>query len=267
MRTIFYIVLSGLILLAACEEPIDWKLDPQDERVLVVDGIFTNENLNHLVKLSLSNKHSNEGFVPASNAQVVISDGTDFVQLTEFPLRSGFYYTPKIRASTNRQYILFIQYGGEEYFASDRAKPVELMKSVDIRPVNDSLFTIFFTAENDQSYIRHFLTWENTAYCSQSNDICFAQINHYDLKTVDVNDLFKSNKERVLFPENTILLRKKYSISNIYRAYLRALLSETEWRGGLFDIEKGNVFSNVSNGALGFFAVSTVVSDTTIVTR
>ncbi len=268
MKLILYILIPASFLLAACEEePVDWELNPDDSQVLVVDGILTNKNINHLVKLSLSNKNSNEGFTPATNAFVLISDGTNSVTLTEFPTGSGFYYTPKIRAVINKQYFLFIQYEGQEYLAADQAKPVEQMRPVNIRAENDSLFTIFFSNENDPSYIRHLLSWENTPYCAQSNQLCFAKIIHYDLKTVDVNEMFKPDKERVFFPENTILVRTKYSISDIYRAYLRAMLSETEWRGGLFDVEKGNVFSNVSNDALGFFAVSTVVSDTTLVIR
>ena len=43
------------------------------------------------------------------------------------------------------------------------------------------------------------------------------------------------------------------------------MLSETEWRGGLFDVKRANVITNLSEGAVGFFAVSTVVTDTTTV--
>ena len=51
-------------------------------------------------------------------------------------------------------------------------------------------------------------------------------------------------------------------MSSRYQEYLRSLLSETEWRGGVFDVEKANVKTNMSEGAIGFFAVTTVVSDT-----
>jgi hypothetical protein len=45
------------------------------------------------------------------------------------------------------------------------------------------------------------------------------------------------------------------------------VLSETEWRGGAFDVQRENVPTNLSKGAIGFFAVSTVLSDTTIITE
>jgi hypothetical protein len=37
---------------------------------------------------------------------------------------------------------------------------------------------------------------------------------------------------------------------------------ETEWSGGLFDVQPGNVTTNLTNGALGYFAVCMIVSDT-----
>jgi len=42
------------------------------------------------------------------------------------------------------------------------------------------------------------------------------------------------------------------------------MLLETEWRGGLFDVAHGNLETNLSQGAFGFFAVSTVIRDTII---
>ena len=43
------------------------------------------------------------------------------------------------------------------------------------------------------------------------------------------------------------------------------MLSETEWRGAVFDVHRADVTTNLSNGAIGFFAVSTIVSDTTVI--
>jgi hypothetical protein len=42
-------------------------------------------------------------------------------------------------------------------------------------------------------------------------------------------------------------------------------MAETEWRGGLFDVQPGNVRTNLSEGAVGYFAVSQVAADSTII--
>jgi hypothetical protein len=43
------------------------------------------------------------------------------------------------------------------------------------------------------------------------------------------------------------------------------MLSETEWRGGVFDVQRDNVSTNINGGGAGFFAVSTVLKDTMVV--
>jgi hypothetical protein len=77
-----------------------------------------------------------------------------------------------------------------------------------------------------------------------------------------VNEIFKPAKEDFSFPVNSVVIRKKYSVSPAYRAFLRSVLSETEWRGGLFDVDRANATTNLSAGAVGFFAVTTVLTDT-----
>ena len=58
---------------------------------------------------------------------------------------------------------------------------------------------------------------------------------------------------------------KKYSLSPEHEKFIRSMLIETSWNGGSFDTEEDNVYTNLSKGALGFFAVSIVLSDTVIV--
>jgi len=250
-------------MFGSCEERTDWSLDGTDSGILVVDGSISNERTNHLVKLSLSNQFSNEGLQPATGATVIITDGQDNVPLTEIPAGSGFYYTPIFQAVIDKQYILYIAYQGAEYFAADQAEPVEPLTPIKIFPVTDTTRVIVPQGTSQRSLTKYIMSWSHTPYC-QPADTCFAKYNFYDLQTVDVNELFKPNKDPVLFPPTTIIVRKKYSLSQLYREYLRSVLSETEWRGSSFDVQPGNIESNVSNGALGFFSVSMVDSDTTI---
>jgi hypothetical protein len=77
--------------------------------------------------------------------------------------------------------------------------------------------------------------------------------------------MYKPDKEIFQFPKGTTVIRRKYSVSDAYRAFLRSMLSETEWRGGVFDVQRSNVTTNLSEGAVGFFAVCSVVADTTVV--
>jgi len=260
---IIWIIFGGLF---SCQEQVDWELSPRSTELIVVDGIFTNERINHLVKISRTNLNSNDGWTPVSGAVVAITDGADLRVLTEFPAGSGFYYTASnVQAVFGKTYALIIQWEGQAYFGGDRAEPVEPLGPLNYGPAGD-LYTLHFPEGNGPSMTKYFMSWEQTNYCQVSGTICFAKVVDYDLKTIDVNELFKPDKEKVLFPAGTVVLRKKYSVSNSYRNYLRGLLSETEWRGGQFDVARGNVVTNMSEGAIGYFAVSMAVTDTTSIT-
>lgn len=264
-----WIIFMLSLFMISCEEQFDWDTVPQENDLLVVDALLTNEKMNHLVKLSRTNPESNQGWNPASGAVVIISDGEKNELLTEFPVNSGLYYTSSdFRAVFAKQYYLIIRYMGKIYSATDSSVPGEPFTSEELYKDADSgLFELNFTPSGIPSMTRYFLTWSHTEYCqqNQNNDLCSAKVVYYDLKTIGVNENFKPEKEKVLFPNGTIIVRKKYSLSEAYRQFLRSMLSETEWRGGLFDVQRGNAFTNLSEGAVGFFAISTVVTDTTIV--
>lgn len=254
-----------LPLLIGCQEvPIDFPLQSQRLNALVVEGTLTNERLNHRIKLSLPYTIQNGIAAPATGAIVSVSDGTSSVVLTEFPAGSGEYYTPLSRAVFGRTYTLSIQYQGKAYLAQDSSVPVEPLAALDYRKVNELYALNLYRNGQDANFIDHQISWANTTSCT-AGTACEGRIVFYDLKTVDVNEIFKPDKEEFLFPVNTVVIRKKYSLSPAYKAFLRSVLSETEWRGGIFDVQRANATTNLSDGAIGFFAVSTVVSDTTIV--
>jgi hypothetical protein len=80
-----------------------------------------------------------------------------------------------------------------------------------------------------------------------------------------VAEEFGPAKQEIWFPAGTTLIRKKYSLTKSHQEFIRSLLIETEWRGGLFDMEQGNVLTNFSHGTRGWFAACMVISDTNIV--
>ena len=88
---------------------------------------------------------------------------------------------------------------------------------------------------------------------------------YYTLDVIDVNQIFAPDKEEIIFPKGAKFFRRKYSLSEKHQEFLRSLLSETDWRGGFFDVAQGNVKTNLSSGAVGFFAVSMVQTDITVV--
>jgi hypothetical protein len=87
-------------------------------------------------------------------------------------------------------------------------------------------------------------------------------LRYYTLSTVDVNQFFKPAGTKHSFPANSQIIRRKYSLAPDYERFIRSLLSETEWKGGWFDVLPGNLHTNLTPGALGYFAACSVVTDT-----
>ena len=262
------IILSVLLLLLviACEDAIHLPLSSMDAKLVVVEGILTNENISHQIKLSQTYKEQNGNIMPISGALVKVTEGNNIYPLTEIPIGSGEYYTPVMRAVFGKIYTLSIQYQGKEYTASDSPVPVEPMRPLQDQHENNQYALILNPYGQNPNFIDHNISWENTDACT-SGSTCKGKIVYYDLKTIDTNEIYKPQQEDFKFPLGTTIIRKKYSTSSAYKAFLRSLLSETAWRGGVFDVERANVLTNLSEGAIGFFAVSTVVSDTTIIVK
>jgi hypothetical protein len=72
------------------------------------------------------------------------------------------------------------------------------------------------------------------------------------LNNIDVNTIFGGDREVICFPSGTTIVRKKYGLTESHQSFLRSMLMETDWSGGIFDVQHGNVETNLSNGALGF---------------
>ena len=258
------VFLIGLLMFISCEEKVELSLETKNTELLIVEGTVTNENKNHLVKLSLPYANQNGESESATGASVYLFEDSTAVALTEFPQGSGNYYTPVLRGLFGKLYTLVIQYKGKVFFAQDSPVPVQPMNELSYRETTNGFTLNLNPQDGDPNYVDHTISWRHTPECAGGN-FCDGRVVFYDLKTIDVHQVFKPDQEVVYFPRNSIVIRRKYSISPRYKAFLRSMLSETQWRGGVFDVQRENVITNLSPGAAGFFAVCSVVADTTLV--
>jgi hypothetical protein len=263
-RTLLILMMVAM----ACEEPLQQTINPDLQDILVVEGVLTNENTAQWIRLR--HPHGDVGGQerPATGAQVgVVEAGGAVFLFQETPAGSGRYVSAPFRATFGRSYTLVVRYRGTEYRATDASVPVDPLPTLRYNRA-DTVPTYYQLEEgetgNRANYIEHQISWEQTPQC-RVGQLCRALVTVYNLKNIDVNSLFKPGKRSLIFPAGSTIVRRKYAVSDGYKAYLRSMLSETEWRGGVFDVERGNAATNLSQGATGFFAVTTVVSDTTLV--
>lgn len=262
-----YLYIWLILLLVSCEERIDWELDTKEIPVLVVDGTITNEQKQHKVILTKPVTELNQKPEPVSNALVAISNGDSVFMLSEDGRNPGIYLTePDVKGMPGKIYYLYVKIGNEEFYGGDYMSAVKPMEQLSYHKVEgqENLYELDYKESKDASAMYAYFDWSYLVGESEKES-ARAFVHYYTLKSIDVNALFKPDRERVFFPAGTIILRRKYSLSGAYQNFLRSLMMETEWKGGVFDVMPANVVSNIKGRAVGFFNASMVVSDTSLV--
>lgn len=265
-KLIRIVVLLALVLATSCEKEISWKLQQSTVQTLVVDGILTNEMKQQCIRLSLVNSEINQPMLALSGASVTVTDGSSVYNFTELSGNAGSYYSLPFQAVAGKTYKLKIEYQSAIFEAS--ADMVPLTPAGAIKYSLDSGKQLYKYEPEDPSdpvMTEINLDWSKDAAYTNSYGSSKAKMYYYKLKDIDANKIFAPDKENIYFPIGTKIIRRQYSLTEEHQAFLRSLLMETEWRGGIFDVQPGNVSTNISNGGLGFFAVCTTKVDSTVV--
>ena len=260
------------LLLTSCEKTIDWPLDTNEPLVIVVEGVLTNERKAHEVKISRPMADLNGTPEPVSGALVAILERVNASNDRAIRLREvqpGRYLTDStVSAVIGRLYTLYILYQGQEYFADSRMVRVDPLKPLSYSkiPGHEFWYEMNLNETNHASMVEYRLNWGHLpGFRNLPVEETRAHIIYYTVKSVDVNKIFKPAKERVPFPVGTRVYRRQYSMNQEQEDFVRSLMAETEWRGGLFDVQPGNVRTNLEGGAVGYFSVSQVVADSSII--
>ena len=269
-------ILILLFILVSCEEVINWDYEEIPPNIMVVDGKITDQSLAHKIRLTKPVSELNEIPEPISGAEVSIlfklGNDTIINPLTESMDEPGIYLTDSFfQGITYKYYALQIKYEGHEFMAIDRLRESIPFETVNIyTPADNDLYRVNFiygTFANPDAAIWYFnLDWSHlpdSVYAP--NGTKKARLVFYSLPSIDVNGLFLSGYETVYFPAGTKIILEKYSISESYAEFLRTMLAETDWRGGVFDTYRANTFTNLSEGATGFFGACGYLADTVVV--
>jgi hypothetical protein len=254
----------------SCSEKIEWDLNYQEENLIVVEAKITNELKQHEVKLTRPLVEINGIPDPVSGAVVEINDGRMIHALTEDLSRPGVYLTASdFAGEVNRGYQLRIGEGDIRINAvafMREVTPFQFMRPFLVQS-DPPLYEGYISNSDDGSaIIRMELDWSHVpGYDTLSEEENHALIYHYTLNSLDVNRIFSPEREHVRFPPGTIIYREKESVSREYEEFLRGLLSETDWRGGVFDVLPGNARTNLSEGAIGYFTAAEVIHDTVVI--
>ena len=252
------LIILMILLSWQCEEIVDQGLETDNAALLVVDGGITNEMTTQEIQLSLTFDNLGQEAPPVTDALVLINDGENNHLFTHDESRPGTYMNNSLIALFGKVYILYIQYNGEEYFAFATSDVGTSLPPLTVEETETGLMEYIHT-ESIPSMTNVIAEW-NVDGATEVKEAFF-----YTLDVVDITKTFAPEKEPFTFPRGATLHRKKYSLTADHQNFLRSFLAEVDWRGGGFDAAPGNVLTNLSEGAVGYFYVSMVDSDSTII--
>jgi len=251
------IILYSLIIISiiGCDKKVDWPLQGGNTNLVIVDGTITDEDTIQSIKLSFPVTQLNAVPTPVSGATVVVSNNDSTYVFKENPANSGIYQH-KFKGTTDETYTLMINYNNDIFSAKTNMLP-KILISQPIKPIKDSNDSLYHISVSNSYDAKNFAMYEILLDWSKNNSMnpdSSARLLYYTLPTIDINEIFVPGSQTVYFPARTIITERRYSITREHAEYIRALLLETNWQGGLFDSEHANLPTNLSAGAGGFFA-------------
>lgn len=255
-----------LMALFACEEVIEWNLDNTPENTVVVNARITNEFKIHEIYLSYPMASMNDQPEPFSGAIVSVGWGEQVVWFNEHESKPGTYLSNQpFAAAVETNYIFTIEKGHLLFEAETYMVPV-LPFNLPHFSFHQSKNLYSLNWNNDQyspveqALYEADIDWSHLPGYDHPDSVSRARLLHYTLSTIDVSHIiFPQEKEQVYFPGGSNVMISKFSLNNEYGAYLRALLSETQWQGSLFESAQGNLPGNITNGGLGYFSACAVI--------
>ena len=255
------------ISLTGCVKKSDWPVNSQPFELIIVDGIITDERKIQTVRISFPVTQLNATALPVAGADVLISNEDSTWQLTENPINSGLYETDQtFIARLGKTYSLLIYLDNRIYSAKAYMVPGSSFRELQyVKNSDNDWFHIDWVASafssHDPAMWEVLLDWsqvpgfENTDPANCNNRMLF-----YTLPTLDISQIFAPEMEKIFFPAGTIINERRYSITPEHAEFLRELLLETNWAGGLFSLANANVMTNLTNGAMGYFGVCAVTT-------
>jgi hypothetical protein len=253
------------LLLAGCVKETSWPVGQPAPQRIVADAILTDQVGTQHVRLTYPVSQLNQAPQPVTGAGVVVSNEDSVWTLTENPASAGNYLVPAtFTARPGKNYTLQISLGNTVYSA--KSAMVAGSYFPELRYALNSSNGMYYVdwvasafSTKDAAMWELLIDWSKVPGYQQLDSLQnHARMLFYTLPTLDVSEVFAPQMESIYFPAGTVISERRYSVTPEHAEFLRELMLETNWTGGLFNVASANVTTNLSNGAIGFFGVCAV---------
>lgn len=265
-----------MISTLACEETVRLETE-QITPQITIEGVVTNQERNHLVRITRSLDFYDYGTVPGvTNATVTVRDDVgntyNYIHNPEnISAEEGYYFSETTFAGeVGRTYTLEVTIGNEQYMASDVMHPVTAIDSLAVR-IDEEEF-----ADPDKSGYYH----EILFYAKEPRD----REDYYLFKFYRNDSIILDEQTDIYFADDELLGEKidgipiagyykkgdvarveMYSISRQGYVFYNDLFNILNSDGGMFSPPPANPRTNITNDGLGYFQASALASESILV--
>jgi hypothetical protein len=271
-------LLLYLIVLVSCSDEINLaEINFGNDKLtyeIAIDGFISNEYARCRVIVSNPVSVTEEiKRVPVVDAGIVLKHGND-IFLFEHDTNGIYYSIDSIAAIAGEKYILEVVYNGKTYTAEE---------IVPDEPNDEFYIPFSYSPKYDDSQNPRPLPYDSSSvslgipvhnFGYERTNIWGYEMPHFFSDTFPKLTIYhflilpvythKGNIPQGIFPATFGSLGAygaasdsieilKAEISEGYNKLLLDMFNETDWQGGMFSTVPGNVSTNLSEGALGYF--------------
>jgi hypothetical protein len=249
------------VILSGCVKEAAWNPESAPPELLVVDALLTDEVREQTIYLRKPVVKTDDVPLPVTGATILISNEDSSWQLREDSLHPGNYLTPSwFSARQGKTYTLLISLNDRIYSATASLMPSSPFTELKYAKEESGMFYIDWVANAfstaNASMWEVWVDWSLVpGYENVPSSETHARLLFYTLPTLDVSEIFAPKMEQTLFPKGSLITERRYSLTPPHAAFIREMLLETNWTGGLFAVAPANITTNMSAGATGYFGV------------
>ncbi|HCX99168.1 MAG TPA: hypothetical protein DG754_03425 [Bacteroidales bacterium] len=269
------ILIFFTLSIVSCTERIDIDLDSTYTRC-VIYGEFTTDTTSHWISITRTGDYfKNEPPSPVSGAVVTIGDNENSHSLTEDAENPGNYYTNSdVYGVVGKVYTLFVDGVDllndgnlKSYEASSEIMPVASPDSIEVIYKNFWFVNVYAQDPLETEDFYKFLVYQNGVLHSDSlqkiqviDDVLFN--GNY---TNGISIYFVNPDSEDTFNAGDTITVEFCGITKDYFKYLIELQASARPSVPLFGGAPANPRTNLSNGAIGYFAAYSVSRASTVI--
>ncbi len=277
MQTIYLTIKTGILvillytgLLMGCQKSVILDLADKEGSLLIIEANILDDGLRQHIRVSRSSSYYEESEgerITDARVWLELDEKKYFFKAYEIERRLGFYYNDSVsNVLKGKELSLFVEYEGFTYTAKSKWKPVPVLDSVSLMPttlsvmgiVSDTLYEVWGhfreLPTKDDYYLFNLYINGNIKTWRPSLKVVTSNKNMEEYVSYSIKNLRKNELE-----EGDVIQLEMRSISKENYEFYNAFLLQTDLSGNPFaGAPPANIPTNISNGAHGFFQVSSV---------